>query len=375
MFETYMTFTEEDYEKDGFERLYNAQKQKLYFIAYKMLNDEKLAEEAVSEAFLNISVKFDSFKTLSDSQIEAYCVLTLKNICKNIINSESKNNCISIDDCENDDSFLSDIELQYINKMYLKEKISKLKPKEKEVLLLYYFYDLSLREIAKMKKDKSIFAEALAESVIPEILNESLPLDYEHEFSDEFERRMSKIIKRRKTRGGKIISMARRCGASVAAIFVMAAGLSILTDAGRDPAVDYLVLHHYDSDEIRVICEENYVFPATIEKEYTIEVPEGFELKDESTVGEFSQKKYYENNEDYIKFVQEVVEDNIIYIDNEHGINDIITDGDGIKYVIHFDEEEDYYLIMWSNDIYLFTLRTNTSQETALDLCKSTKIK
>ena len=78
-----------------------------------MLNDEKLAEEAVSEAFLNISVKFDSFKTLSDSQIEAYCVLTLKNICKNIINSESKNNCISIDDCENDDSFLSDIELQY----------------------------------------------------------------------------------------------------------------------------------------------------------------------------------------------------------------------------------------------------------------------
>ena len=152
MFETYMTFTEEDYEKDDFERLYNAQKQKLYFIAYKMLNDEKLAEEAVSEAFLNISVKFDTFKTLSDSQIEAYCVLTLKNICKNIINSESKNNCISIDDCENDDSFLSDIELQYINKMYLKEKISKLKPKEKEVLLLYYFYDLSLREIAKMKK-------------------------------------------------------------------------------------------------------------------------------------------------------------------------------------------------------------------------------
>ena len=55
-----------------------------------------------------------------------------------------------------------------------------------------------------MKKDKSIFAEALAESVIPEILNESLPLDYEHEFSDEFERRMSKIIKRRSKCCGNI---------------------------------------------------------------------------------------------------------------------------------------------------------------------------
>lgn len=54
-----------------------------------------------------------------------------------------------------------------------------------------------------MKKDKSIFAEALQNLFIPEILNESLPLDYEHEFSDEFERRMIKDYKKTKTRGGQ----------------------------------------------------------------------------------------------------------------------------------------------------------------------------
>lgn len=96
--------------------------------------------------------------------------------------------------------------------------------------------------------------------------------------------------KNEKLAGVKLSSGPDAAEQVIAAIFVMAAGLSILTDAGRDPAVDYLVLHHYDSDEIRVICEENYVFPATIEKEYTIEVPEGFELKDESTVGSFLKK-------------------------------------------------------------------------------------
>lgn len=159
MFGTFMTITEAEYDKEDFESLYNAQKQKLYFLAYKILNDEMLAEEAVSEAFLNISLKFDSFKSLSDSQIEAYCVITLKNICKNIISSESKNDCVNIDDCENDDSFLSDNEMQYIDRMYLKEKISKLKKKEKEVLLLYYFYDLSLKEIAEMKNITTAVAQ------------------------------------------------------------------------------------------------------------------------------------------------------------------------------------------------------------------------
>ena len=129
----------------------------------------------------------------------------------------------------------------------------------------------------------------------------------------------------------------------------------------------------FDRGVIRGYARIHLEFCGKIGENWT---PEGFELKDESTVGEFSQKKYYENNEDYIEFVQEVLPTTMVMgIDNEHGINDIITDGDGIKYVIHFDEEEDYYLIMWSNDIYLFTLRTNTSQETAFDLCKSTKIK
>ncbi|MDE6102919.1 MAG: hypothetical protein K2F60_00145, partial [Oscillospiraceae bacterium] len=62
-------------------------------------------------------------------------------------------------------------------------------------------------------------------------------------------------------------------------------------------------------------------------------------------------------------------------IDNEHGINEIITDENETKYFTHIDEEEGYYYIMWSNDIYLFMLSTNIDKESMYNLCKSTKIK
>lgn len=150
MFEICMTLIDEDDDKGAFENLYNSQKQKLYYIAYRILNDEQLSEEAVSETFFSVAKKFDVFRSMTDEQVEAYCILTLKNTCKNIIRDNFRNDCINIDDC-NDDSFLSDNELQHINSMYLKEKIMKLRYIDKEVLLLYYFYDLSLKEIAKMK--------------------------------------------------------------------------------------------------------------------------------------------------------------------------------------------------------------------------------
>lgn len=150
MFEICMTLIEEEYDKGAFEKLYNSQKQKLYYVAYRILNDEQLSEEAVSETFFSIAKKFDTFKSMTEEQVEAYCILAIKNVCKNIIRDNFRDDCINIDDCK-DDSFLSDNELQHINNMYLREKIMKLKYIDKEVLLLYYFYDLSLREIAKMK--------------------------------------------------------------------------------------------------------------------------------------------------------------------------------------------------------------------------------
>lgn len=226
-----------------------------------------------------------------------------------------------------------------------------------------------------MKDAKSIFAQMLAEVVIPEILNEPEPKSIEHEFSKKFEKKMSKIIKVNKKSRRKIVSIATRFAACIAAVCIVSDVLNVFTNAGRNPAVDYLVLHQYNCDDIYILCDENYPFPKTIEEEYTIDLPEGFALvKDETD--EFSIYRVYENNDKRIRFEQHVLPAGMTpSVDNEHGINEIITDENETKYFTHIDEEEGYYYIMWSNDIYLFMLSTNIDKETMFNLCKSTKIK
>lgn len=226
-----------------------------------------------------------------------------------------------------------------------------------------------------MKDARSIFAQALAEVVIPEILNDAETISLEHKFSKDFEKKMSKIVKVKKKPRRKIVNIATRLAACAASVFIVADVLDIFTNAGRNPAVDYVMIHQYNCDNIYILCGENYNFPSTIEDEYTVDLPEGYTLeKDDSD--EFSIYKVYENNDKYIRFEQHVLPASMIpSIDNEHGINEIITDENETKYVTHIDEEEGYYYIMWSNDIYLFILSTNIDKETAFDLCKSTKIK
>ncbi len=226
-----------------------------------------------------------------------------------------------------------------------------------------------------MKDARSIFTQALAEVVIPEILNESETINLEHKFSKSFEKKMSKVVKVKKKPRRKIVNLTTRFVACAASVIIVADVFKLFTNAGRNPAVDYAIIHQYNCDNIYILCDENYYFPSTIENEYSIDYPEGYTLaKDESD--EFSIYKVYENNDKFIRFEQHVLPPGMIpSFDNENGINEIFIDENKTKYVTHYNEEESYYLVMWSNDIYLFILSTNIDKETALDLCKPTKIK
>lgn len=225
-----------------------------------------------------------------------------------------------------------------------------------------------------MKDANSIFAQALAEVVIPEILNESEPISFEHKFSKKFEKKMSKVVKGNKKPYRKIVNAVTRFAACVAAVCVMADVLDVFTNAGKTPAVDYIMLHHYNNDEVIYEYNKDYPFPKTIEEEYTIDLPEGFTLVDEDYY-EDSVYKYYENNDKYIEFSQEIVAASRHGFDNEHGTNEFVIDENETKFIVHYDYEDEVYIIVWSNDIYMFRICSNLDEETIWNLCKSTKIK
>lgn len=65
---------------------------KLYGYAYSILHNTALAEEAVWETFFAIAKCFERVSNGGIENIEAYLVITLKNTCCKIYNSEKKQN-------------------------------------------------------------------------------------------------------------------------------------------------------------------------------------------------------------------------------------------------------------------------------------------
>ena len=68
-----------DYEEqEKFDQLYNAYSKLTYYIAFDVLKDESLAQDAVQEAFINIS---KSFSKIKEKEIMLY---HLKNYMKKV---------------------------------------------------------------------------------------------------------------------------------------------------------------------------------------------------------------------------------------------------------------------------------------------------
>ena len=59
-------------EKTQFEKLYNEYKNEAYYIAYKILDDSALAEDAVADAFLSLAGNFKTVSALDAHKKHGY---------------------------------------------------------------------------------------------------------------------------------------------------------------------------------------------------------------------------------------------------------------------------------------------------------------
>ncbi len=110
------------------------------------LKDEELAQDATQEAFLKAYRKLSSFK--EQSNINTWLTSIAINTCKNIIR-KSKNKPIELS--------ISDAEYHFSppvadsdEKLSVCNAVFSLKNEYKEVILLRFYRDLSIKDIAKM---------------------------------------------------------------------------------------------------------------------------------------------------------------------------------------------------------------------------------
>lgn len=71
-----------------FEALYLQNRQLAYQIAFKILHNAQLAEDAVSDAFFSIAKNFSRLRSLNSHKMQYYIVVTVRNMSINLLRRE-----------------------------------------------------------------------------------------------------------------------------------------------------------------------------------------------------------------------------------------------------------------------------------------------
>ena len=135
------------------EILFRQHYSKLYQIAYSITRDKELSKDAVQQAFLQAYRKRDQLK--DKGKFSAWVTTITVNEAKNLVKSSIRLKVVPITDITDDiktipiaDSF----EHAYIIKDQVERILNVLSVDDSEILVLRYYSDLTLEEIASILK-------------------------------------------------------------------------------------------------------------------------------------------------------------------------------------------------------------------------------
>lgn len=164
-------------EKVKFEKLYTKYKNPMYAVAWKILQNERDAEDVVHDSFRAIIENFDKIDEIDCQRTWNYIVTILKNKAFALYNSKKNHGTASLEDwteTKNDFDVEKTVEEKELVDI-LAEEISKMPYPYKEVLYLQFYNKLSGAEIAERlektpdnirkisQRAKSMLRENLAE--------------------------------------------------------------------------------------------------------------------------------------------------------------------------------------------------------------------
>lgn len=137
------------------ERLMREYGDSVFRMCYLYLKDYYLAEDATQETFIKAMKSYDSF--LHNSNEKTWLIRIAINSCKNIMRTKwFRFPMMSIDDQQyiTVDHFIEDI----IEKDSIVKAIMSLNKSDREIIILYYYQELSVREISFItgKKENAI---------------------------------------------------------------------------------------------------------------------------------------------------------------------------------------------------------------------------
>ncbi len=149
----YLSLLDTQEEKSKMEKLYHTYKGLMLKVAYDILKDHELANDALHNAFLKIVKHLNKIDEISCHKTKAYMVIVVENVSRNMYNKRKKHPVISLEEVEQeikDDINVEEIVSDKFNAEYVCEKIKLLPEIYSEILSLKYTNELSDKEIAEI---------------------------------------------------------------------------------------------------------------------------------------------------------------------------------------------------------------------------------
>ena len=129
----------------------NIYKDRLMKVAYMVMKDINIAEEIVQETFIKIIKDIDKFQ--GKSSLYTYVYKIAINQCRQKLRKNWFKRITLVDKWFEGGDYRDWTE-KSIDKLTIDKSIGKLKFKYREVLLLYYYEDMSIEKIAEVTGDK-----------------------------------------------------------------------------------------------------------------------------------------------------------------------------------------------------------------------------
>ena len=130
-------------DKDTFCRLVRQNEKAMYSVSFSILSNESDAADAISEAVYRAYKNLDTLK--NEYAFKPWILRIVRNCAVELVRSNK--NLLSIDDVEVEES---SGENDIVTALTLRKAVEQLKQPYKEVVVLYYYEDLSIAQISKV---------------------------------------------------------------------------------------------------------------------------------------------------------------------------------------------------------------------------------
>lgn len=149
----FMDIIDNELDESKFLWIYDKYVKHLYYEIFEILKEHHKTEDALQETFLRVAKNIDKIDVTDSLKLKKFLTIIARNVSFTMLSKERERMEVELVE-EYDDSILfADTTLDKIAMDELVEIIESLKKEERDVLMLYYVYEYSLKEISELCGD------------------------------------------------------------------------------------------------------------------------------------------------------------------------------------------------------------------------------